>query len=80
MKIGEIIKNKDYDYIEYRMTVPDYLGGDVFFGCAKSKDGKLLPLDGDYYSENQEILDYEEWSQDGIENGLTVIVKGDWIQ
>ena len=30
---------------------------------------------------NEEILDYEEWSQpeDDIQNGLTIIVQGEWI-
>ena len=33
------------------------------------------------YSKDEEVLRYEEWSQpeDDIQNGLTVVVKGEWI-
>lgn len=83
MRIGEIIKNKDYDYISWRVTLPEaFGGGDTFFGATKSKDGKLIPLDGDNYSEDTEIISYEEWDNpdEGIKNGLTVVFKGKWLQ
>ena len=30
---------------------------------------------------DEEVISYEEWSQpeDDIQNGLTVVVKGEWI-
>lgn len=54
---------------------------DTFAGCFASKDGEIIPLDGDTYSNNEEVLSYEEWSQpeNDIQNGLTVVVKGEWI-
>lgn len=82
MKVKDLIKNKDYDYISWRVTLPEYLGGgDTFFGAAESINGELIALDGDIYSENDEVLRYEEWSQpkDGVINGLTVVVEGEWI-
>ena len=79
MTIGELIKNKDYDYVSYRLTLPE--GDDTFAGCFASKGGEIIPLDGDIYDKDEEVISYEEWSQpeDDIKNGLTVVVKGEWI-
>ena len=76
MTIGDLIKNKDYDYISYRLTLPD--GDDIFAGQLASKNGEIISLDGDVYSKEEEVLSYEEWSQpeDNIKNGLTIIVQG----
>ena len=75
MTIGDLIKNKDYDYVSYRLTLPN--GGDTFAGCFVSKGGKIIPLDGDIYDKGEEVLSYKEWSspEDDINNGLTVVVK-----
>lgn len=80
MTIGDLIQNKDYDYISYRMKLPDC--SDVFAGRFASKNGEIIPFDGDVYSKNQEVLSYEEWNnpEKGIQNGLTVVVDEDWIQ
>lgn len=79
MIIGDLIKNKDYDYISYRLILPD--GDDTFAGCFASKSGEIISLDGDIYNKDEEVLSYEEWSQpeDDIQNGLTVVVKGEGI-
>ena len=79
MTIGDLIKNKDYDYVSYRLTLWD--GSDTFAGCFASKGGKIIPLDGDIYDKDEEVLSYEEWAkpEDDINNGLTVVVKGEWI-
>lgn len=82
MTVRDLIKNKDYEYISWRITLPESAGGgDTFFGCAASKDGELIPLDGDIYDEDEEVLSYEEWSQpeDNIQNGLTVVVQAEWM-
>ena len=78
MTIGDLIKNKDYDYVSYRLILPD--GNDTFAGCFASKGGEIISLDGDTYSNNEEVLNYEEWSspEDNVQNGLTVVVKGEW--
>lgn len=76
MTIGDLIKNKDYDYISYRLILPD--GDDIFAGCFASKGGEIISLDGDtIYDENDEVLNYEEWNkpEEDIQNGLTVVVK-----
>ena len=80
MTIGDLIKNKDYDYVSYRLTLPN--GGDTFAGCFSSKGGEIIPLDGDIYDNDEEVLSYREWSkpEDGIDNGLTVVVKTEWIR
>ena len=82
MTIGELIKDKDYDYISWRVTLPEKAGGgDTFIGESASKNGELISLDGDSYSKETEILRYEEWSdpEKGIENGLTVVYEGEWL-
>ena len=79
MTIGDLIKNKDYDYVSYRLTLRD--GSDTFAGCFASNGGEIIPLDGDIYDKDEEVLSYEEWydTEEGIQSGLTVIVKGEWI-
>lgn len=80
MTVGNLIKNKDYDYMEWRVMLPDSLGGgDTFFGISKSENGKLISLDGDSYSEDTEVLSYEEWSSVSVENGITIIYEGEWV-
>lgn len=82
MTVGDLIKNKDYDYISWRVTLPEKDGGgDIFFGCAASKSGELIPLDGDIYSKSEVVLSFEEWDmpEEGIKNGLTVVIKGEWV-
>ena len=54
MTIGDLIKNKDYDYISYRLTLPN--GSDTFAGCFASKDGEIISLDGDIYNKDEEVL------------------------
>ena len=78
MTIGDLIKNKDYDYVSYRLTLPN--GNDTFAGCFASKGGEIISLDGDIYSNDEEVLSYEEQSQpeDNIQNGLTIVVKTEW--
>ena len=79
MHIEDLIKEKDYDYIEYRMTIPS--GSNIFAGHFSSKDGEIISLDGDSYSASEEVFSYKEWSkpQNNIKNGLTVVVKGNWM-
>ena len=78
MTIGDLIKNKDYDYVLYRLILPN--GDDIFAGCFASKGGEIISLDGDIYNKDEEVLSYEEWSQseNDIQNGLTVVVKCKW--
>ena len=82
MTVGDLIQNKDYDYISWRVTLPEKIGGgDTFIGCTRSENGKLIPLDGDIYLEKTEILEYREWSdeEEGIKNGLTIVCEGEWF-
>jgi hypothetical protein len=81
MTVGDLIKDKDYDYIEYRLTLPPRLSGDIFAGVCRSENGKLISLDGDTYSEDEEVVRWEEWSnpEKDIMNGLTVVVEGVYV-
>ena len=80
MIVKDLIKNKDYDYISWRTTAPDYWDEpDIFIGACKSKNGELIPLDEDSYSENEVVIRFEEWSSNLIENGLTVVIDAEWI-
>ena len=79
---GELIKDKDYDYVSYRMLIPgfDEENGE-FAGCFSSKNGEIIPLDYDTYYESEEVIASEEWNmpKEGIENGLTVVVEGEFL-
>ena len=85
MTVGDLIKNKDYDYIEWRITLPDHPNTDypegIFSGYCHSINGELIPHDYDYYSPNEEVLNYEEFEDPDkqIYSGLTVLVEGEWI-
>lgn len=76
MTIGDLIQNKDYDYISWRIALPKEFGNEsVFCGVSCSINGELISLDGDSYSIDTEIIEYEEWDNPdkGIHHGLTVI-------
>lgn len=80
MIVKDLIENKDYDYISWRVTLPEECGGgDTFFGQCKSLNGELISLDGDIYDEEDEVVSYKEWSNDEIKNGLTIVCKTEWI-
>lgn len=78
--IGALIKDKNYDYVDYRIIYPgcnDEERGE-FIGCFKVEDGKIIPLDGDIYEENELVIASEEWIKDYNRkkiNGLTVVVE-----
>lgn len=74
MTIEDIINKKDYDYVEYRLLINQK---DIFAGAFASKNGRIISLDGDIYSKDEEVLRYKEWSNSdkGIQNGLTVVVE-----
>lgn len=76
--IGDLIKDKDYDYVEYRIS---WKNKDIFVGCFKTENGKIIPLDGDSYDLDEEVVRSKEWNNpdEGIENGLTVVVEGSWV-
>ena len=80
--IGDLIKNKDYDYVEYRVVIPsEDEQDDIFAGAFRTESGKIIHLDGDIYDQNKEVIKSEEWSnpEKGIKNGLTIIVSGGCI-
>lgn len=87
MQVKDLIKNKDYDYISWKIKLDDadmdILGEDsIFFGVCRSENGELISMDGDTYSDEEEVLSYAEWSkpEKGIMNGLTVVVAAEWIR
>lgn len=76
--IGQLIKNKNYDYISYRLRYREDEPDGEFCGCFAAKDGNIISLDGDCYGLDEEVLISKEWSypEEGIKNGLTVVVPG----
>lgn len=107
MRVKDLINKKDYDYISWRVALPDHfytaderlemyvenskkakskqelhkknlIANSAFFGACESISGELIPFDQDFYSPEEKIVDYEEWSDDTVKNGLTVVVEGDW--
>lgn len=46
--IGDLIKNKDYDYVEYRVTISSADGQNIFAGAFRTESGKIITLDGGY--------------------------------
>lgn len=76
--IGQLIKNKNYDYVSYRLRYREDEPDGEFCGCFAAKDGNIISLDGDCYGLDEEVLISEEWSypEEGIKNGLTVVVPG----
>lgn len=80
MTVRDVINDKDYDYIEWRVTPPPDIDEEsIFFGACKSENGKLIPLDFDTYDENEEVFTYEQWCTDKIKRGLTIITVGEWL-
>ena len=80
--IGDLIKNKDYDYVEYRIVIPsEDEPDDIFAGAFRTESGEIIPLDGDIYNQNKEVVESEEWSdlENGIKNGITIIVNGGYV-
>lgn len=78
MTVRDLIKDKNYVYISWRVTLPEKAGGgDTFFGLCKSMNGELISLDGDTYDEDSEVVWYKEWTADDFKPGLTVAVEGD---
>lgn len=78
MKLAELIKDKDYDSISVYARVPQLPPDDpLFVGKCKSVNGELISLDGDSYSDQIEVLEYEEWNNPkrNIKHGLSIIVK-----
>lgn len=80
MVVKDLIKNKDYDYISWRLTPPkNWDEPSIFLGACKSVNGELIPLDDDTYYDDDVVVRYEEWSSDKVKNGLTVVVETEWV-
>lgn len=73
----------DYDCISYRIAYPgcDEEHG-TFAGYFSAKNGEIIPLDGDIYELNEEVIESEEWTmpEEEIQNGLTIVVIGGLIR
>ena len=73
--IGDLIKDKNYEYVSYLVNWKDT---DIFVGCFKAEDGIIIPLDGDTYGPEEEVLASKEWSrpEENVYHGLTIVVEG----
>lgn len=69
--------------ISYRIAYPgcDEEHG-TFAGYFSAKNGEIIPLDGDIYELNEEVIESEEWTmpEEEIQNGLTIVVIGGLIR
>lgn len=88
--IGEVIAGKNFDYVSYRgydekrNSPPALSDGTIegeFCGCFQVVNGKIIPLDGDSYDNDEPVIAVEEWTKpaDGIEKGLTMIVAMEFV-
>lgn len=59
MRFEDILKDKEYKLIECRLLLEDEYNSDVLFGYCQYVNGKLISLDGDSYSLDEEIERYE---------------------
>lgn len=92
MKTIKDFMSENYDYVSYRLTLgtwqDDFLNNEdmiyehsTFAGCFAIQDGVIKPLDGDVYTEDEEVIWSVTWTMEekGIKNGLTVLVPAEWI-
>lgn len=80
MTVKDLIRDNDYDIIEWRVTLPEYLGGaTTLVGYCKSMNGELISLDGDSYCQETEISHYLEWTSEDGEKCLTIIEAVEWL-
>ena len=71
--VEDLIKDHDYPYVKWCVRVPNL--GDEFWGACKSKDGLLIPLDGDtIYCPKNEVLSHKVWIDEKGRECLTVVV------
>ena len=80
MKLKQIVDmiDKNIPYIAYRTIISiDSDDVDLFTGACRWNDGRLIPLDGDNYSLNDEIKKYE---YDKDNNILVVWYDSEWMK
>lgn len=73
--IKDLIKDKDYDYVEYRIPSKESNKSE-FAGAFKVEDGKIISIDGDSYNEEERVYAAEEWSYNK-HPALTILVYED---
>lgn len=73
--IKDLIKDKDYDYVEYRIPSKESNKGE-FAGAFKVENGKIISIDGDSYNEEERVYAAEEWSYNK-HPALTILVYED---
>lgn len=79
MTVRDLIDKKNYTYVEWRVTTPEYIiEEDMFFGYCEVINGELISGDGDTYDENTEVLRYEEWVNQDNELCLTIVEEVEW--
>lgn len=85
MTLKDLISKKDYDYIQFRCTMPEtdltcidsIEKTSEWYGSGYSKNGIFYPNDDDYYSIDEPIFYYKE-EKDTLKEILTIIDKGEY--
>lgn len=85
---NEFAKDQDIQIVQTHSTQTVCVGKEEpykkfiigFWGQFEWKDGKVNPLDGDYYNDSMMVLGYEWFTneEEGITKGLDILTGEDW--
>ena len=50
----------------------------IFFGVCRSEGGKLVSMDDDIYDDFNEVIEYDEFTNENVKNGLYILCPMKW--
>ena len=81
--VRDLLQVKEYGLVEFRCPYPSRLNLahlSILIGYCTVENGKLIPMDGDYYSDKEIVLSHEEWAMEDGKLALTVVVDTEWSE
>lgn len=69
----DLFKDKNYECVEVYLKDDDV--DSYFAGLFEWQNNLIILLDGDVYSEDMEVLSYEEFETNDVKNGLKIVVE-----